>query len=81
MDNSLARFVMNYPVSYYQIVESDVMRPDMISYKAYGTVNYWWLILYVNDIEDPLNDMVSGTVIKIPNIIDIYSFYKSYSFR
>ena len=81
MDNSLSRFVMNYPVSYYQIVESDVMRPDMISYKAYGTVNYWWLILYVNDIEDPLNDMVSGTVIKIPNIIDIYSFYKSYSFR
>jgi Base plate wedge protein 53 len=79
--NSLSGFVMNYPISYYQITESDVMRPDLISYKIYGTVDYWWLILFVNDIQDPLNDIKSGTIIKIPSILDIYAFAKKYSFR
>jgi Base plate wedge protein 53 len=72
---------MNYPVGYYQIAENDVMRPDLISYKVYQTTDYWWLILYVNDIHDPLNDIKSGQVIKIPNILDIFSFYKQYAFR
>ena len=81
LNNPLSRFVMNYPVSYYQITESDTMRPDLISFRVYQTVDYWWIILYVNDIEDPLNDIVSGTIIKIPNILDIFSFYKQYGFR
>lgn len=79
--NSLSRFTMSYPVSYYQIVEADVMRPDIISYKVYGVVDYWWIILYVNDIESPLTDMTSGTIIQIPNVLDIYNFYKQYAFR
>jgi hypothetical protein len=81
LHNSLSRFTMNYPVSYYRILESEVMRPDLISYRCYETVDFWWIILYVNDIQDPLNDLTSGTVIKIPNILDIYEFYKKYSMR
>lgn len=79
--NNLSRLVLNYPVSYYQLTDSDVMRPDLVSYKMYNTTDFWWLILYVNDIEDPLTDLVSGTIVKIPNVLDIYAFYKSNSFR
>jgi hypothetical protein len=81
LNNTLSRFVMSYPVSYYRIVEADVMRPDLISYKVYGTVDYWWIVLFVNDIEDPLDDITAGTILKIPNILDIYQFFKKYSFR
>lgn len=79
--NTLSRFVTNYPVQYYRISQDDIMRPDLISYKAYGSVKYWWLVCYLNDIHDPFNDMTVGDLIKIPNILDIYSFYKKYSIR
>jgi hypothetical protein len=81
LNNTLNRFQMNYPVQYYRIVDADVMRSDLISYKAYGTVDYWWIVLFVNNIKNPLTDIVSGDIIKIPNILDIYSFYKQYGFR
>ena len=79
--NTLSRFTMEYPVQYYRIHSEDIMRPDLISYKAYGSVKYWWIICFVNDIQNPIIDITVGNLIKIPNIIDIYSFYKKYSFR
>lgn len=43
-------------------------RPDLISYAAYGTVDYWWLIVEANDAYDYEVDLSAGTVIKIPQI-------------
>jgi hypothetical protein len=43
-------------------------RPDLISYKAYGTTAYWWLILLANNILDIDEDLVVGKIIKIPDI-------------
>ena len=79
--NTLSRFTMNYPAMYYRVEGEDVMRPDLISYKAYKTVRYWWLICFVNQIQDPLVDIEPGKLLTIPSILDIYSFFKKYSFR
>lgn len=79
LQNSLSNFVMNYPVSYYRTVQEDLGRPDLISYKVYQTVEYWWLICYVNDIENVFSDIVVGELYQIPNVLDIYSFYKQYA--
>jgi len=79
--NSLSRFTMNYPIQYYRIEDGDVLRPDLISYTAYGTVKYWWLLCFVNNIQDPFNDIIVGDLIKIPHVLDIYEFYKKYSLR
>ena len=81
LDTTLNRFVMNYPVEYYRITAGDVMRADLLSYKNYGTVKYWWIICYVNGIQNPLDDIEVGQLVKIPNILDIYSFYKGYAVR
>jgi len=81
LHNTLSRFVMNYPVSYYRIMQDDILRPDLISYKAYGTVQYWWLVCFVNEIKNPFVDITVGKLMKIPNILDIYQFYKQYSLR
>jgi len=77
--HNLTKFKMNYPVSYYRIEGSDLMRPDLISYKIYGTIAYWWLIMMINGIQNPLKDMVVGTLLQIPNVLDIYEFQKKWT--
>ena len=78
LENSLSGFRINYPVSYHRVDATDLLRPDMISYKAYGTVSFWWLVCYINDIWDIFSDLELGQVLRIPNILDIYDFYKKY---
>ena len=79
--NTLSKFTMTYPVMYYRVKEEDIMRLDLVSYKAYQTVDYWWLIGVVNKIENVLLDIAVGDLLVIPSIFDIYSFYKEYSLR
>jgi hypothetical protein len=78
---NIANFEMKYKPLYYRVGEEDLMRPDMISYRNYNTVNYWWLIMSVNGIFDPFNDLYVGLRLMIPNILDVYDFYKKYGKR
>jgi hypothetical protein len=41
-----------------------------ISFKALGSPNLWWIILLANNIQNPLEPLVNGTIIKIP-IMDV----------
>ena len=43
----------------YKVLEGE--RPDIVSYKKYGTVAYSYLILLINDIVDPLFDWLLPT--------------------
>jgi hypothetical protein len=79
--NNLTKFKMSYPAGYYMVKEDDLMRPDLISYKVYGTVKYWWLIMMVNGIGDIFSDLEVGLTLQIPNILDIFTFYKKWSLR
>ena len=38
-----------------------------LAYDVYGDVNMWRIILAVNGLSDPLNDVVVGTVLALPN--------------
>jgi len=78
LDNNLSFFVMNYEPTYYTVKEDDLSRPDLISFKTYSTVNYWWLICYVNEVHNPFVDIYVGKLMIIPSILDIYDFYKKY---
>lgn len=44
-------------------------RADLLSYSAYGTVSYWWLICLANEIRNPFEELTTGKQIRIP-IID-----------
>ena len=81
LHNSLSKFQVFYPLKYYRIMQEDLVRPDLISYKIYGTIAYWWLIMMINGIQNPLKDMEIGTLLKIPNVLDIYEFQKKWSLR
>lgn len=72
--NRIDNFVFTRDKQYYTIVEQDLKRPDVISFKHFGTTEYYWIILKMNNIVDPFNDLEIGDVIQIPNKLDIEEF-------
>ncbi len=79
--NTLSSFKETYSPSYYRIDSHDVSQPDLISKKMYDTERFWWIICLVNRIENPLEDLTEGAILKIPSIYDIYDFYQRYAVR
>lgn len=53
---------------YVTITEELVQRPDLISFKAYGTTEYWWVIYEFNNISDPLFELTTGQILRIPRL-------------
>jgi hypothetical protein len=45
-----------------------IKRPDIVSFKAYGTPDLWWVIAEYNNISDPFFDFKINQIIRIPNI-------------
>lgn len=55
-------------------------RPDRIAYKKYGDFNLGWLICWHNDILDPVNELVVGKKIRIPDIREFYRYLNKNKF-
>lgn len=58
--HSFDRFYKNieskYTLKEYTITNSP--RPELLSYKLYGTTEYYWVLLMVNEIYDPFYDWI-----------------------
>jgi hypothetical protein len=50
---------------FMQITPGYEYRPDLVSQKAYGMPDYWWLILQANNIND-VYQFTTGKTIRIP---------------
>lgn len=62
----IAQYERNgFVFSSYTITETDVGRPDLISLKLYGTIDYWWMLMRANGISDVFNDLFVGLKIKV----------------
>ena len=60
-------FPQNLPNNYftsYVIQQGDTL--PFISYKTLLSPNNWWLITLANNIDDPTQTLIPGTVLKIP---------------
>lgn len=68
-------FVINRPITYYRITHSDIQRPDIICQKIYNNMQYFWILMKFNLIDDVWNDLVEGSVIMCPNSLDIEQFF------
>ena len=79
--NTKSAFVLKHEPVYYRVSSHDVAQPDLISKKLYDTERYWWIICVVNNIMNPLLDIIPGNILKIPNLLDIYEFYRTYKVR
>jgi len=69
--SKISRFKIKRPTKYYTITYDDLMRPDLLSFKLYGKQDYWWLLLYANNVIDPWNELQENDVIQVPDEQDI----------
>ena len=58
----------------YVLEAGDVARPDLISYKFYGTTKFYWILMWINDILDPFEEMYPGMLLRIPTQIRLAQF-------
>ena len=50
-------------------------RLDLMSHEVYRTCHFWWALALANDIDDPFDESHLDTLMRIPDILDIYEFY------
>lgn len=43
-------------------------RPELLSSKVYGTPHLWWVIYEFNSIMDPLFDLKTNQILRIPSL-------------
>ncbi len=63
-------------VSYHVVTKNEECRPDIVSYKLYGTQNYWWFIMLFNGYCDIWNDLTENQIIKYPALQRVRDFLK-----
>lgn len=46
-------------------------RPDSIGAQAYGAPELWWVIMDINNIREPLFDLVEGLELRVPPLASV----------
>ncbi len=50
----------------YQLEARDCPFPELLSYRLYGTTDYWWILCWANGVINPMTDMNPGDSWQIP---------------
>ena len=58
--------------TFHQISEEEQERPDLLSYRSYGSVLFWWIILSYNRLIK-VEDLKKGLILKIPSLSAVSS--------
>lgn len=53
--------------SVYEIKQDELYRPDLVSYRAYGTTELRWLILLLGNVEDEEYPLPVASEIRLPD--------------
>ncbi len=77
LNNNYDLFTMRRRVDYFTMTKGYIQRPELLSIKLYGKMDYWWILAKVNQIDDWWNDVVPDEVIIVPNKLDIEDFYSN----
>ena len=82
LDYDLSGLVLKRPTMYYRVGQGDLHGvPDNIAFKLYKDERLWWVICLVNGIANPCADIYVGQLLKVPDILDIYDFFRKYRRR
>ena len=58
----------------YVIEPVDAGRPDLIAYKMYKSPEHYWIILWLNNIADPFEEIYPGALLRIPTLRRLSEF-------
>ena len=57
---------------FHRVTAGEAGRLDLIAYRFYRNVGLWWVLAKANGVLNPFEDVLSGQVLRIPNITNIY---------
>ena len=69
----LIEFMKIKPVGYFNVTYED-KAPDYVSLQLYGKHEYWWLLMYYNNILD-FKKLKTGDVLRYFSLSDVESLY------
>lgn len=58
----------------HTVTSADAGRPDLIAYKYYNNVRLYWVLMYVNRILHPINELTPGVKLIVPSRTFIRNF-------
>lgn len=67
--------------SAYTIQPGDILRPELIAYKVYGTAEMKWLILVAAGLDDMREMLTAGTEIRLPKAAWVRQRIKAHVLR
>jgi len=70
------KFIFKRGYFEHYITQKDIERIDLLSFNYYGNVDYWDIILLINNI-DNIFSVRTGSIIKIPHLQDIKDFIQN----
>lgn len=59
----------------HRVVQSEVPRPDIISFVEYNTVGFWWFIAAISGVVDPYA-MPEQELVRVPQLLDYYDWFR-----
>lgn len=62
--------------SWTTVRDQEYCRPDLVSYRLYGTDELWWFVMWLNGIADPWHDLMPDVVLKYLPIDKINNAFK-----
>lgn len=76
LTSSLLNDINTLPNGGVYTVQGEDGRPDNISYKVYGDVQYWWIIMMYNSLTD-ISQIITGMDLYYPSLADLEAYYFS----
>lgn len=76
LDSYFIEQVNRLPVFGKTIVQIEENRPDLVSYRIYGTTQFWYILMIYNGMVSPF-DLTEGQELNYPKIEDIEKLYFS----
>lgn len=57
------------------VKQHHLTRIDLLSYDAYGSSYYWWLLADRNNLIDVGIELYIGQILQVPSLSDYFDFY------
>lgn len=76
--NDFEKYRFIHPMKYYRVTRDDTGRPDLISLKLYGTIDFWWMLMKYNGVDDVWNELYPGQMLKVPDVRDFNQYASLY---
>lgn len=68
-------FETTQPLRFDTVKYGDIQRPDVLSFRIYGTSSFWWVLCKFNQIDDVWNDLYVGMELLVPDPKDVRDYY------